>query len=114
MRAVTDSGPTEPNSPLTEPIANLFMLLQLVSTPEVYTFYRDAYANCNIRYGDLKKQLAQDIVAHTAPIRERILDFQKNTDLLQKIARQGAEKARESARQTIQDVRQIIGFKPYN
>lgn len=114
MRAVTDSGPTEPNSPLTEPIANLFMLLQLVSTPEVYTFYRDAYANCNIRYGDLKKQLAQDIVAHTAPIRERILDFQKNTDLLQKIARQGAEKARESARQTIHDVRQIIGFKPYN
>lgn len=114
MRAVTDSGPTVPNSPLTEPIANLFMLLQLVSTPEVYTFYRDAYANCNIRYGDLKKQLAQDIVAHTAPIRERILDFQKNTDLLQKIARQGAEKARESARQTIQEVRQIIGFKPYN
>lgn len=114
MRAVTDSGPTVSNSPLTEPIANLFMLLQLVSTPEVYTFYRDAYANCNIRYGDLKKQLAQDIVAHTAPIRERILDFQKNTDLLQKIARQGAEKARESARQTIQEVRQIIGFKPYN
>lgn len=113
MRAVTDSGPTEPNSPLSEPIANLFTLLELVSTPEVYRFYREAYASCQIRYGDLKKQLARDIVSHTAPIRERILEYQGNTPLLEKIARQGAEQARESAHKTIQEVRKIIGFKPY-
>jgi len=29
------------------------------------------------------------------------------------VARQGAEKARESAAKTIQDVRRIIGFKAY-
>lgn len=114
MKAVTDSGPTEPNSPLSEPMENLFMLLNLVSSPDVYRHFREAYADCSIRYGDLKKQLAKDIVAHTAPIRERILDFQSNQEFLRKIAQRGAERARESAHQTIQEVRKIIGFKPYN
>ncbi len=34
MRAVTDAGPQEPNSPMAEPIANLFYLLDLLSTPD--------------------------------------------------------------------------------
>lgn len=113
MRAVTDSGPVAPNSELPEPIANLFTLMELVSSKEVYNYYRTAYANCSIRYGDMKKQLAEDIINHTAPIRERILEYRQNRTLLEQIAKEGGEKARESARKTIQEVRQIIGFRPY-
>ena len=76
-------------------------------------FFKEKYAACEIRYGDLKKQLAEDITRFTAPIRERILSIQGDDDYLRKVTRQGAEKARESASKTLRDVREIIGFKSF-
>lgn len=111
MRAVTDAGPTEPNSEKPEPIQNLFTLMEIVSTPEVYQHFDGLYNDCAIRYGDMKKQLAADINAFCAPIRERILDIQGDKELLSRVARIGAEKARESASKTIDEVRHIIGFR---
>ena len=112
MRAVTDAGPTEPNSEKPEPIQNLFTLMEIVSTPEVYQHFDGLYNDCAIRYGDMKKQLAADINAFCAPIRERILDIQGDKELLSRVARIGAEKARETASKTIDEVRHIIGFRP--
>jgi tryptophanyl-tRNA synthetase len=113
MRAVTDAGPQEPNSPMTEPIANLFYLLELLSTPDTVKHFRDSYNDCSIRYGDLKKQLAEDVINFTAPIRERILDISGDSDYLKKVVRMGAEKARESASKTVREVREIIGYKSF-
>lgn len=112
MRAVTDAGPTEPNSEKPEPIQNLFTLMEIVSAPEVYQHFDGLYNDCAIRYGDMKKQLAADINAFCAPIRERILNIQGDKELLSRVARIGAEKARESASKTIDEVRHIIGFRP--
>ncbi|MFC2103776.1 tryptophan--tRNA ligase [Bacteroidota bacterium] len=113
MRAVTDSGPTEMNSAMPEPIQNLFTLMDAVSEKSTIEFFKEKYANCEIRYGDLKKQLAEDIINFTSPIREKILEISSNDDYLRKVANIGAEKARESASQTIKDVRKIIGFKSF-
>ena len=113
MRAVTDAGPQEPNSPMTEPIANLFYLLELLSTPDTVKHFRDSYNDCTIRYGDLKKQLAEDIITFTTPIRERINDIYNDSDYLRKVVKMGAEKARESASKTVRDVREILGYKPF-
>lgn len=111
MRAVTDSGPTAPNSEKPEVIQNLFTFLDIVSTKDTYEYFNDKWNDMSIRYGDLKKQLAEDVVAFNAPLRERIEEYMANTELLDKIARQGAEKARESASKTLQEVRGIIGFR---
>lgn len=113
MRAVTDAGPQAPNSPKPEVIQNLFTLMEIASEPETYKYFDDKWNDCTLRYGDMKKQLAEDIVKTLAPIRERILEYSGNTELLDKIARQGAEKARESAAKTLKEVRKIIGFKVY-
>lgn len=113
MRAVTDSGPTEPNQAKAEAIQNLFTLMQVVSEPEIVSHFDEQYNNCTIRYGDLKKQLAEDINTFVAPLRQQILDIKANDAYLSKVARMGAEKARESARQTIREVREIIGFRPF-
>lgn len=113
MRAVTDEGPKEPNSPVSEPIANLFTLMELVSTPDTLQHFKNAYADCSIRYGDLKKQLAEDILRVTLPIRERILDIQGNDEYLSKVVRQGAERARETAAKTLREVREIMGIKKF-
>ena len=111
MRAVTDEGPKEPNSPVSQPVENLFTLLSLVSTPDVVKHYRDSYADCSIRYGDLKKQLAEDILKVTLPIRERILDIRGDEEYLSKVVKQGAERARETAAKTLKDVREIMGIR---
>ena len=111
MKAVTDQGPQEPNSQRPEVIENLFTFLNIVSTPNTYQYFDEKWNDCSIRYGDLKKQLAADIAAFNAPIRERLAEYMANTELLDRIAREGAEKARESARKTIDEVRQIIGFR---
>jgi tryptophanyl-tRNA synthetase len=113
MSAVTDSGPTEPNQKMSEPVKNLFTLMGVVSTPDTVSHFKEKYKNCEIRYGDLKKQLAEDIITFTSPIRERILDIYSDTAYLQKVARLGAEKARVSASKTVREVREIIGFKPF-
>ncbi|MCQ2236764.1 MAG: tryptophan--tRNA ligase, partial [Bacteroidales bacterium] len=112
-KAVTDAGPTEPNSEKPEVIKNLFTFLNIVSAPETVQYFEEKWNDCSIRYGDLKKQLAQDIIGYTEPIRERINEYSANKELLKKVAEQGAEKARESARKTLSEVRQIIGFKVY-
>ncbi|MFV0521956.1 MAG: tryptophan--tRNA ligase [Mangrovibacterium sp.] len=111
MRAVTDSGPTEPNSEKPEAIRNLFTLLEIMSTPDTVKHFNDAYNDCSIRYGDLKKQLAEDIISFTSPIRERINDILADDAYLARVAKLGADKARESASSTLKEVRELIGFK---
>ena len=110
MKAVTDSGPTQPNSEKPEAIANLFTMLKIVSSADTYDYFNEKYNACEIRYGDLKKQLAEDIVNFTSPIREIILAYAADTEYMDKVAREGAEKARASADKTIREVRKIIGF----
>ena len=111
MKAVTDSGPTEPNSVKPEVIQNLFTLMDVVSSKDTYDYFNEKYNNCEIRYGDLKKQLAEDIINFNTPIRERIMEYAANPDNLDKIAAAGAEKARASAAVTMKEVRKLIGFR---
>ena len=113
MRAVSDSGPTEPNQPMAEPIANLFTLLKLVSAPDVVKHFTDAYNRCEIRYGDLKKQLAEDIVTVVSPIRERIEAIRADDAYLHRVTSEGAERARASSSATLADVRKIMGIKSF-
>lgn len=113
MKAVTDSGPTEPNSEKPEVIKNLFTLMDIASEKETYNYFDEKWNDCSIRYGDMKKQLAEDIVKTIAPIRERIIEISSDEARLDKIARLGAEKARESAAKTLNEVRKIIGFRVY-
>ena len=113
MKAVTDSGPTAPDSPMPEVIGNLFTLLRVVSTDDTVQYFTEKWNRCEIRYGDLKKQLAEDIIQTVAPIRARIRDIAADETYLARVVRQGAEKARESAGKTLADVREIMGIKPF-
>ena len=110
MKAVTDSGPTEPNSPISEPVANIFSIMNAVSDPDTIQFFKERYADCSIRYGDLKKQLAEDIIRTVAPIRERIKEIYADEAYLSRVVAEGAEKARASAAATVAEVRRIMGI----
>ena len=113
MKAVTDAGPSEKNQTKPEPVRNLFTLMQIVSSPDTHAYFDEKYNNCEIRYGDMKKQLAEDIITFTEPIRERIKEIYNDQDYLREVVKKGREKARESASKTLKEVRELIGFKSF-
>jgi tryptophanyl-tRNA synthetase len=110
MRAVSDSGPTEPGAPKSAPVQNLFDLMALVCSADTIQFFDDAHKAGTIRYGDLKKQLATDMETFIAPLRDKIQVTLGDEKRLNEIAQYGAEKAKASAQKTIREVREIIGF----
>ncbi len=113
MRAVTDSGPAVPGQPKSQGVSNLFQLIHYFSAKETLDHFEASYDAGNIRYGDLKKQLAEDITRFTTPFREKMIELSANVDYLKKVTRIGAEKARASAGETIRQVREIIGFRKF-
>jgi tryptophanyl-tRNA synthetase len=110
MKAKTDAGPTAPNSPKPDYIENIFLLMKLVSNQEVIHKFEELYNQCSIRYGDMKKQLAEDMVRFIAPIREKTEKIRNDENYLKKIMEQGAEKARKSARPTLELVKKSMGL----
>jgi tryptophanyl-tRNA synthetase len=113
LKAVTDGGPTVENQEKPSEIQNLFDLMKVVSTTDTYEHFDGLYNKMQIRYGDFKKQLAEDMIIATAPIREKINDIANDEAYLRQVARYGAAKARESASRTIKEVREIIGFRNF-
>ena len=110
MRAKTDTGPTAENQERPQEILNRFDLMQIVSTEETYTSFDKAYNNCTIRYGDMKKQLAEDMIGYIAPIRKKLNELLVDEDHLSKVVLEGREKAWDSASKTLADVKNIMGL----
>jgi len=113
MRAVTDEGPKQLNQEKPQAIENIFALMKAMSEPSVYDYFNDQYNSMTIRYGDMKKQLAEDVVRFTEPFREKIRLLYADEQYVSKAIKIGAEKAHASADVTIKEVREIIGFKPF-
>lgn len=111
MRAVTDAGPTSANQEKSQAVQNLFDIMKVVSAPDVVNTFEKAYNDCSIRYGDLKKQIADDVVEFIGPINDKINTLLEKPAYIKEVADFGAEKARHSARQTLREVREIIGFR---
>lgn len=110
MKAKTDAGPDQPNTEKPEYIQNLFTLMELVSSSDTLQHFNEVYDHCNIRYGDLKKQLAEDMIRFISPIREKASVLQADIPQLQRIITGGAAQARESAQKTVQLAKELMGL----
>jgi tryptophanyl-tRNA synthetase len=87
--------------------------MEIVSPHETLHHFEDLYNTMKIRYGDMKKQLAEDMIVFTAPLREKILSIASDDQFIHKVATQGAEKARASASKTLSEARKLIGFRSF-
>jgi len=110
MKAKTDNGPAENDSIKPDYIENLFLLMRLVSNNETLQYFEEKFNNCSIRYGDMKKQLAEDMVKFISPIRQKVNDILKDEKYLQKVMKQGAEKSSANAEVTMKLVRNAMGL----
>ncbi|MEO8822561.1 MAG: tryptophan--tRNA ligase, partial [Ginsengibacter sp.] len=110
MKAKTDNGPTENDSAKPDYIENLFLLMSLVSSKDTLQQFEEKFNNCTIRYGDMKKQLAEDMVRFISPIRQKVNAILNDEPYLQKVMKQGAQKAIVNAEATMNEVRNAIGL----
>jgi tryptophanyl-tRNA synthetase len=110
MKAKTDAGPAAPGTPMPDYIENLFLLMRLVSDDSTILHFTTAYNDAAIRYGDMKKALAEDMIRFIAPIRESARELEKDKGYLHKVMREGADKARASAAATLLQVRRAMGM----
>lgn len=113
MRAITDAGPVEMNQQKPPAIENIFGLMKTLSSADTFDHFNNLYNTCQIRYGDMKKQLAEDTIKFLEPLREKIKEIHTNKKYLRQVVKTGAEKARESASKTLHEVREIIGYKSF-
>ncbi len=112
-KAVTETTSPAPNSQPSQPVQNLFDLMKIVSVEEKLKHYEKLYADCSIRFGDFKKDLAEDMVVFLTPIREKIEAIHSNDAWLAKITKLGQEKAADSADKTLAECRELIGFRKF-
>ena len=110
MAAVTDSGPIKKHQAMSQPIENLFTFLRLFSSKEVVLRFETQYDEATIRYADLKKQIAEDIIRVLTPFQKKRKYYTEHPDLVEEVLHEGAQKARHIAQKTIQEVKQKMGL----
>lgn len=113
MKAKTDVGPMPTSGGevvISEPVKNILQLMSLVSDESAVKKYESDIMNSTIRYGDMKKQLAEDMVKFISPIREKANAIREDEALLKKILSEGAERSRENANKTIEATRKAMGL----
>jgi tryptophanyl-tRNA synthetase len=113
MKAKTDQGPAQKNSQKPDYIENIFLLMKLVSSEETINKFESDFNDCTIRYGDMKKQLAEDMVKFITPIRQKAEAIRNDENYLKEVMEKGAEKALKSATATMEQVRKAMGLNYY-
>ena len=108
MSVVTDSTPLEePKDPNT---CNVFALYKLFATKEQTDDMASRYKAGNFGYGTAKKELLEIMLNYFKPYREKRKYLAENMDVVEKILKEGSEKAREIAIKKIKDVKSAVGL----
>jgi tryptophanyl-tRNA synthetase len=107
MRATTDSNPAVDFDMLGPGVANLLSIYQGFSG-ETDDKIRAEFAG--MRYGDLKKRVAEITVAHLEPFQARYREITADPAYLPGILREGAERVAPIANDTVRTVKQRMGL----
>lgn len=107
MRATTDSNPRVDFDTMGPGVANLLSIYQAFDeTPDDEMKKRFA----GMRYGDLKKQVAEMVVSHLEPLQERYRQIVSEPGYLDGILREGAERVTPLANATVGVVKWRMGL----
>jgi tryptophanyl-tRNA synthetase len=107
--AVTDSGSEVVRAPDKPGITNLIEIAAVIRGVDPADVERDFQGK---RYGDFKTAVADEVVEYLRPARERYAELRGDEAELERILREGADKARAIAADTLADVRRAMGVGP--
>jgi tryptophanyl-tRNA synthetase len=98
---------TDPGDPDKCPVWDLH---KIFSDGDTQAWVQEGCRSAGIGCIDCKKRLADGVVVEISAIRQRAQEFEENRDLVRGIIAEGCEKARDVARQTLEEVRQAMGM----
>ena len=108
MKIVTDSTPVE--APKDPAKCNVFALLRLFASPDELAEWDRRYRSGGIGYGEAKKRLAELIVEHFKPYRQKRAELEGNPGAVDAMLKRGAERARAVAAPTLLEARKAVGL----
>ncbi len=108
--APTDSGKGE-EIPSVGGVFNLLELVELFEGEDKRKKYEKEYLSAGLKYSELKEDLANAIYEELQPIQKRRKELEKDTEYVDKVLKDGADKARKIAKDTVDEVREKMGFK---
>ncbi len=100
----TRKDPGRPN------LCNVFTLHRYYTDPEKVKEIEEECKRAGIGCVDCKRILAENMVAGLSPIREKVMEYLGNLDLLRDIIDEGCKRAEEEAERVMVEVRKAIGF----
>ena len=109
MKIVTDSTPVE--EPKDPDKCNVFALLKLVTSPDELADWENKYRNGGMGYGEAKKRLAELMIDHFKPFREKRAELENNINYVKEILADGAKRAKAVASETLEKARQAVGLR---
>jgi tryptophanyl-tRNA synthetase len=95
---------------ITGGVKSLFEFVELFEGKEKRDNYENRYKSEGVRYGEIKEELSNAIYGELLPIQEKRKELENNPDYVDKVIKEGSDKARIIARQTINEVRQKMGL----
>lgn len=109
-RAVTDVKRVERTDPGDPDVCNVFAWHGMFSTDEDRAWVREGCTTAGIGCVDCKGRLAERMLAHFAPYRERRAELLAHPERVKDTLYAGAEKARAVAKRTMDEVRTKLGL----
>lgn len=107
--APTDGGRGQ-SLPESGGVANLLTFVEMFEGVERRTYYENKYLGEGIRYGELKSELSEAIFNELKPIQEKRVELTQDKTRIDRIIKEGAEKARIVANTTMMEVKEKMGF----
>lgn len=109
MSIVTDSKTLE--EPKDPDACNVFKLFKLFATPAQQADLAARYRAGGMGYGTAKKELADLLEAHFAPLRAKRAELAAHPEYVESVLQAGAAKARKLARETLHKARHAVGLE---
>ena len=109
-RAVTDAGENTEGGKMSAGVENLFNLLKACGKMDVHKAQMETFKSGNIRYGDLKNEVAEALVELIQPFRERLADLMGRKAEVQESIYASSAQIRKTAQQTIREVKELTGI----
>ena len=109
-KAPTDDGKNGGDIPKEGGVANLFSLLKLFESDEIFNTFVQDYYDKKIRYSDMKEVIADAIYRELKPLQEKRKEFEENPQLVDDILAEHTEKLRKKAAETIKEVKGKMGL----
>lgn len=107
--APTDSGKGD-RVPNDGGVANLLKLVELFEGMRKRQRYEQEYTSEGVRYSELKVDLGDAIYEELKPIQERREIFRQDRSRVNRILKEGAEKAQQLASETVKEVKEKMGL----